>query len=162
MNQLSGRSCNRNRYTMVHKPHQNPSMLLEHNFPTFHDHSNGTRTRHHSRSLLSRQQNGHCASGTGGLGLYMTLAPAEAGANIMSIQLPSDPSAESLATGVRNLNHSFAACECGPHRPYAPLFSVFGPTAPSRTSRSIAPGSSGAGARKSWATRLLMLCRTLT
>ena len=34
MNQLSGRSCNRNRYTMVHKPHQNPSMLLEHNFPT--------------------------------------------------------------------------------------------------------------------------------
>ena len=50
--------------------------------------------------------------GRGGLGLSTTLALAEAGANIISIQLPSDPSADSLAIGIRGLNRSFAAYEC--------------------------------------------------
>jgi len=47
--------------------------------------------------------------GTGGPGLSMTFALAEADANIISIQPPSDPSADSLATGVRNVNRSFTA-----------------------------------------------------
>lgn len=42
----------------------------------------------------------------------MTLAPAEAGANIMPIWPPLDLSADSLATSVRNLNRSFTAYEC--------------------------------------------------
>ncbi|KAI9726376.1 MAG: hypothetical protein M1828_001650 [Chrysothrix sp. TS-e1954] len=51
--------------------------------------------------------------GTGGLGLAMTLALAEAGANIVSIQLPSDPLASSLHSAVTQQHgRQFSSYDC--------------------------------------------------
>lgn len=44
--------------------------------------------------------------GTGGLGLEMTLALAEAGADIVSIELPNDPRSGLLAEGVQKAGRS--------------------------------------------------------
>ena len=50
--------------------------------------------------------------GSGGLGLAMTSALAEAGANIISLQIPGDPNGESLQKTVEALDRSFSKFEC--------------------------------------------------
>lgn len=49
--------------------------------------------------------------GTGGLGLAMSIALAEAGADIVSIQLPRDPNAEALIGSVTALGRSITVFE---------------------------------------------------
>ena len=49
--------------------------------------------------------------GTGGLGLSMAIALAEAGANIVSIQLPNDPRANLLQDAVSSLNRTLTVFE---------------------------------------------------
>jgi len=49
--------------------------------------------------------------GTGGLGLAMSIALAEAGANIVSIQLPDDPLAANLASAITRLGRSLTVFE---------------------------------------------------
>lgn len=49
--------------------------------------------------------------GTGGLGLAMSIALAEAGADIVSIQLPQDRYAERLASAVSELGRSIRVFE---------------------------------------------------
>lgn len=49
--------------------------------------------------------------GTGGLGLVMSIALAEAGADIVSIQLPDDPNAEALIGPVTALGRSIKVFE---------------------------------------------------
>lgn len=50
--------------------------------------------------------------GTGGLGLAMTLALAEGGANIISIELPDDPQSSSLQKAVESHGRSVSAYHC--------------------------------------------------
>ena len=50
--------------------------------------------------------------GTGGLGLAMSIAMAEAGADIVSVQLPQDRHAEDLASAVDKLGRSLRVFEC--------------------------------------------------
>lgn len=50
--------------------------------------------------------------GTGGLGAAMTVALAEAGANIVSVQLPNDPLGGALKEAVQRLQRNFSVFEC--------------------------------------------------
>lgn len=50
--------------------------------------------------------------GTGGLGLAMTLALAEGGADIISVELPSDRSSSDLQTKVGELGRKYSKYEC--------------------------------------------------
>ena len=89
-------------------------MLLEYNFPTLSAfYKLLTATAPASTAIADlfslTNKTAIATGGIGGPGLSMTFALAEADANIISIQPPSDPSADSLATGVRDLNRSFTA-----------------------------------------------------
>jgi 2-deoxy-D-gluconate 3-dehydrogenase len=50
--------------------------------------------------------------GTGGLGMAMTTALASGGANIISIELPSDPGHDALASAIAQTSRSFKTYEC--------------------------------------------------
>lgn len=50
--------------------------------------------------------------GSGGLGVAMTSALAEAGANIVSIQIPNDPNGENLRKIIEQHGRSFSKFEC--------------------------------------------------
>ncbi|KAK4548844.1 hypothetical protein LTR36_008617 [Oleoguttula mirabilis] len=50
--------------------------------------------------------------GTGGLGLTMTIALAEAGANITSIEVPGDPVSSVLREKVESLGRAYSKYEC--------------------------------------------------
>lgn len=52
-----------------------------------------------------------CTGATGGLGLSMTIALAEAGADIVSIQIQNDPRAELLAQGVKECGRKLTVFE---------------------------------------------------
>lgn len=52
-----------------------------------------------------------CTGGTGGLGLSMAIALAEAGADIVSIQKKSDPRASMLAEGVKECGRQLKVFE---------------------------------------------------
>jgi 2-deoxy-D-gluconate 3-dehydrogenase len=52
-----------------------------------------------------------CTGGTGGLGLAMTIALAEAGADIISLQLRDDPQAPLLEEGVKACGASLSVFE---------------------------------------------------
>ncbi len=52
-----------------------------------------------------------CTGGTGGLGLSMAIALAEAGADIVSIQLADDPRASMLAEGVQQCGRKLSVFE---------------------------------------------------
>lgn len=50
--------------------------------------------------------------GSGGLGTAMTVALAEAGADIVSLQLPNDPLGDSLKESIESLQRRFSVFEC--------------------------------------------------
>ncbi len=50
--------------------------------------------------------------GTGGLGKAMTLALAQAGASIISIQLPKDPNSTALAQAITDAGSKVTAFDC--------------------------------------------------
>ncbi|SMR61814.1 unnamed protein product [Zymoseptoria tritici ST99CH_1A5] len=50
--------------------------------------------------------------GTGGLGLAMTIALASGGADIISIELPSDPGSEALKSAVGQTSRNFKSYHC--------------------------------------------------
>lgn len=52
-----------------------------------------------------------CTGGTGGLGLSMAIALAEAGADIVSIQMKDDPRASMLAEGVKECGRQLKVFE---------------------------------------------------
>lgn len=53
-----------------------------------------------------------CTGVTGGIGFELCVSLAEAGADIVSIQLPNDPAGASLEKSVRELGRSFMRFEC--------------------------------------------------
>ncbi|KAF7589719.1 hypothetical protein BBP40_003917 [Aspergillus hancockii] len=64
-------------------------------------------------SLFSiRDKTAICTGVTGGIGQELCLTLAEAGANIVSIQLPGDPNGAKLRSGVESFGRSFSAFEC--------------------------------------------------
>jgi 2-deoxy-D-gluconate 3-dehydrogenase len=53
-----------------------------------------------------------CIGATGGIGKELCITLAEAGCDIVSIQLPLDPGDSSLETDIKALGRSFRAFEC--------------------------------------------------
>jgi 2-deoxy-D-gluconate 3-dehydrogenase len=50
--------------------------------------------------------------GTGGLGQVMTLALAESGANIISIELPNDSQSQTLSESIQNVSRQITVFKC--------------------------------------------------
>jgi 2-deoxy-D-gluconate 3-dehydrogenase len=50
--------------------------------------------------------------GTGGLGQVMTLALAEAGADIVSIELPNDSQSKTLSDSIQNVSRKISVFKC--------------------------------------------------
>lgn len=59
-----------------------------------------------------REKTAICTGITGGLGKSLGLTLAEAGANIVSIQLPDDPELEALEKEVRSFGREFQHFDC--------------------------------------------------
>lgn len=53
-----------------------------------------------------------CTGATGGIGLEMSKSLGEAGADIVSIQLPNDPNAASLSDHFKKIGRNFWVFEC--------------------------------------------------
>lgn len=53
-----------------------------------------------------------CTGATGGIGLEMSKSLGEAGADIVSIQLPNDPNAASLSDHLNKIGRNFWVFEC--------------------------------------------------